>query len=388
MILTVAVFAFLFTPTLYITIVCITVIFTIITAFRARWRRDYNHSKLCWSAYQTSLYTGHVSHVRLQPKVHSFTYPIFFFLIDLSESWTLFQQSYSTLWPLSLFMQFNDCDHLKNGEGLLHGKEDPNSLGTSSSSSSLDNSLTARIQRLVAERTQGKYVMDTNTQPILLLTHLSYFGYCFNPVSFYYILKSKDDPTIEVIVAEVSNTPWLEMKCYVLHPDSMDMLTQEGSSFQRENPQTLHCIFPKIFHVSPFMDMNHMYDWTFTNQHLPTTTTTPIRSSHQTHQEQITVSTSMKQKSTGIHYFNAFLRLKRQWLHPTTVAIQLLILPFFCIIIQLWIHWEALRLMIKGIVFIPHPEGTTTRASRIIELLIKPFVFLYDKLNTNLKRDT
>jgi DUF1365 family protein len=337
------VFALLFAPTAYITIVLITLAFTVVTALRAR----FSHRP--WSSYQTALFSGHVSHVRFQPKVHSFSYPIFFFLIDLSESYALFQQSYSALWPLNKLMQLNDCDHLKNGEGLCTDKSN-------------DNSLAARIQRLVAERTVGKYIVNS-TQPILLLTHLSYFGYCFNPVSFYYILKSKEDPTIEAIVAEVSNTPWLEMKCYVLHPDSTD-ISQEGSC--KRETKALNYLFPKQFHVSPFMDMEHMYDWTFSDQ--------PKQS--------ITVSTSMKKAPSGVQYFNAFLSLRRKSLNPITVGIKLLCLPFFCVIIQIWIHFEAARLMLKGIAFIPHPEGATTRASRIIEMVVRPIVFLYDKYHS------
>jgi len=44
--------------------------------------------------------------------------------------------------------------------------------------------LASAVRELVAERTgvrpQG---------PIRLLTHLRYFGYCFNPVSFYYCFE-------------------------------------------------------------------------------------------------------------------------------------------------------------------------------------------------------
>jgi DUF1365 family protein len=43
--------------------------------------------------------------------------------------------------------------------------------------------------------------------PVRLLTHLSYFGYCFNPVSFYYCFAA-DGVTLETIVAEVNNTPF------------------------------------------------------------------------------------------------------------------------------------------------------------------------------------
>jgi DUF1365 family protein len=330
-----------------VAVIFVTCLFTLITVFRAILHRR------TWSSYQTALFRGRVSHVRFQPKVHSFSYPIFFFLIDLFETSQLFQdssdksksehESYPDLWPLSTIMSFHDRDHLKNGEGI--------------SRDGSNNTLWARIQRLVTERTCGKITLHPS-QPILLLTHLSYFGYCFNPVSFYYILKSENDDTIEAIVAEVSNTPWLEMKCYVLHPDSIDL---QGGSSTRDT-KTIHYIFPKRFHVSPFMDMDHMYDWTFSSNIIQT----------------LTVSTGMKKATSGEQYFNAFLNVSRKSLYPTTLCLQLLYLPFFCIIVQIWIHFEAARLMLKGIVFIPHPQGSTTRASRIIERVTRPFFFIFN----------
>ncbi len=51
--------------------------------------------------------------------------------------------------------------------------------------------------------------------PIRLLTHLRYFGYCFNPVSFYYCYDPSGQDIVAV-VAEVTNTPWGERHCYVL----------------------------------------------------------------------------------------------------------------------------------------------------------------------------
>ena len=70
--------------------------------------------------------------------------------------------------------------------------------------------LKTSVQQLVREHT-GK----TPDGPIRLLTHLSYFGYCQNPVSFYYCF-SADGETLETVVAEVTNTPWGERRCYVL----------------------------------------------------------------------------------------------------------------------------------------------------------------------------
>ena len=64
--------------------------------------------------------------------------------------------------------------------------------------------LSEEIRALVGARTgvrpQG---------PVRLLTNLRYFGLCFNPVSFYYCFED-DGQSVAAVVAEVTNTPWLE----------------------------------------------------------------------------------------------------------------------------------------------------------------------------------
>jgi DUF1365 family protein len=57
---------------------------------------------------------------------------------------------------------------------------------------------------------------------VMLLTHLCYYGYNFSPVSLHYIILNKDSNKIEATVREVSNMPWTEMYCYVLHPNSVN----------------------------------------------------------------------------------------------------------------------------------------------------------------------
>ena len=91
--------------------------------------------------------------------------------------------------------------------------------------------------------------------PIRVLTHLRYFGYVFNPVSFYYCFEP-DGKNIVAIVAEVNNTPWGERHCYVLNARS------------RANPEESwrwYLCFgfqaAKAMHVSPFMPMDMRYDW-------------------------------------------------------------------------------------------------------------------------------
>lgn len=84
-----------------------------------------------------------------------------------------------------------------------------------------------------------------------------YFGYVFNPVSFYYIFDGSKN--LKCVVAEVSNTPWLEQHSYVLHQHSSDI----SRSKRLASGDGLNFLFLKKFHVSPFHGMEYVYDWDF-----------------------------------------------------------------------------------------------------------------------------
>jgi len=293
-------------------------------------------------------------------------------------------------------MQFRESDHLKNGEGLVDSDSNDND---SDQDRTPDNSIRMRICRLVKEKTKGK-CNPSAEQRIILVTHLAYYGYCFNPVSFYYVLKRKQGSNginesqeveeIDAIVAEVSNTPWNEMQCYVLHPDSVDVNEVKAGRSRSADvdtavskfPQATECeisgddqdddskwksinyIFNKAFHVSPFMTMDHIYDWTF---FMP-------------RHDRITVSTSMI-KGGKIPYFNAYFDIWRQPFTPFRLCYQLVRMPVYCAIIQIWIHIEAFWLFFKGVEFIPHPEGSETAASQLIAKLMTPFFMAKDWLS-------
>ncbi|MBV9806934.1 MAG: DUF1365 domain-containing protein, partial [Solirubrobacterales bacterium] len=100
------------------------------------------------------------------------------------------------------------------------------------------------LERAVRDRVAA----DTGVRPrgpIRVLTQLSSFGHCFNPVSFYYCFEDTTD-RLESVVAEVTNTPWGERHAYVL-----------GGPDERRGVLTGE--FDKALHVSPFMDMDHRY---------------------------------------------------------------------------------------------------------------------------------
>lgn len=161
--------------------------------------------------------------------------------------------------------------------------------------------------------------------PIRLLTHLRYFGYIFNPVSFYYCYD-KDDTRVETIVAEITNTPWKERHAYVL---------PAGNATQGE--RVMHFEFDKSFHVSPFMPMDVRYDWRFS---------APGDA----------LLVHMKNFRQGARAFDATLTLARKEISSTSLAGALLQFPAMTAQVTTAIYWQALKLMAKRTPFFTHPN--------------------------------
>jgi hypothetical protein len=162
--------------------------------------------------------------------------------------------------------------------------------------------------------------------PIRLLTHLRYFGYCFNPASFYYCYDDSDI-RVETIVVEIHNTPWGERHCYVF-----------GDS-QNEHPvdHWRRYRFNKNFHVSPFIDMDIQYDWRF---RVPG--------------DIIRVHMIDIEKHKKL--FDATLMLKRQPISHKGLTRVLIKYPLMTMKVTTMIHFQALRLLLKNTPFFTHPK--------------------------------
>jgi DUF1365 family protein len=175
------------------------------------------------------------------------------------------------------------------------------------------------VRDLVRERTDRR-----PAGPIRLLTHLSYFGYCFNPVSFYYCF----DPSgarVETIVAEVNNTPWGERYCYILD-EAMD---RGATGFKRYAPA-------KQMHVSPFMEMDVDYDWRFS-------------------EPREVIAIHMENARNGQKIFDATLDLQRVEIGADSLARIIVSYPFMTLKVIAGIHWQALRLWLKKVPVYDHP---------------------------------
>ena len=161
--------------------------------------------------------------------------------------------------------------------------------------------------------------------PIRILTHLRYFGFCFNPVSFYYCFDTTDSK-LEMIMAEVTNTPWNERHSYII-----DKKMLKGSK------KNLVAELEKKLHVSPFWGMDHQYEWLFSEP-----------------DESLLVN--MKNFKSKVKVFDATLTMKRKALTIKNLLISVLRFPFITLIVVYRIHWQALKLWIKKAPFFVHPS--------------------------------
>jgi len=244
----------------------------------------------------------------MKPVLHEFSYRMFMMYLDLSELPEVFRGRWFWSIRRPALARFRREDHL--GDPAIP----------------LDQAVRDLVRNRTGVRPSG---------PIRLLTQLSYFGYVFNPVSFYYCY-SADDSELECIVAEVNNTPWGEQHCYVLPT----RLSHEKGGTRRYFPN-------KEMHVSPFMPMDIDYDWRFN---------TPGSR----------LSVHMENAHKGGKIFDATLVLEREEIAARSLARVLISFPFMTLKIILAIHWQALKLWLKGVPVHDHP-GKKPKTARTAE---------------------
>ncbi len=167
--------------------------------------------------------------------------------------------------------------------------------------------------------------------PVRLLTQLRYFGIYFSPINLFYCFDEAGQG-VEAIVAEVSNTPWLERHHYVL-----------WSGNQSLGGDRLRYAHRKDFHVSPFMSMDAEYRWQLT----------PPGSDLNLHLESF---------STGRSLFNASMTLSRRPLNNRQLAKLLLRFPVTSARVTGAIYYQALKLWMKKCPFYPHPKQTARQS--------------------------
>ncbi|WP_411827178.1 DUF1365 domain-containing protein [Luteolibacter sp. AS25] len=172
-----------------------------------------------------SVYEATITHTRVSPGKHAFSYRVFMFAIDLDHFPKLPLLSRNRLNIFSI----DDRDHIRT-----------------------DPEKNTR-QNLTDFLAQNGSPIPPDAK-VTLLTFPRVLGYSFNPVSFYYISSPAGLPI--TAVAEVTNT-FREMKLYPLGtPDAQEKFDHTT---------------PKEFYVSPFSDPNDTFHFRL---HQPTDTWT------------------------------------------------------------------------------------------------------------------
>lgn len=243
------------------------------------------------NACSSAVYEGSVTHRRHLPSSHAFSYRMTQLYLDLDEIDEVFRSRW--LWSTRRpnLAEWRRSDYL--GPAAMP----------------LADAVRQRVQRETGRAPSG---------PIRMLSHLRYGGYVFNPVTFYYCYDRSGE-ALEVVVAEITNTPWGERHAYVL---STEQAQQHGRALAWQ--------FDKQFHVSPFMAMDRRYDWRFT----------PPGDDLRVH---------MQVYRGEACEFDATLALQRRVLDGASLARVLWRYPLMTAQVIGAIHWQAFRLWLKNI---------------------------------------
>ena len=232
------------------------------------------------------IYNGFVSHTRFKPVKHSLKYNTFSLLIDLDELNILSKNNLIFSFNRFNIFSFYNKDH-GGRDGMCLKKWVKNNL--------------------------NKFGIAQDINTIKLLCYPRIFGYVFNPLSIFFIYNSK--AKLISILYEVKNT-FGEQHTYIFKVD--------------EDSETLQNNCEKKFFVSPFMDLNSKYYFKIL---------IPNKS----------LSIIINQRDNDGKLLFASQDGVRSDLNSKNLLFSYLKHPLMTLKIISAIHFEALRLWLKGI---------------------------------------
>jgi uncharacterized protein len=244
--------------------------------------------------FRSSLYVGTVMHRRLRPRHHKFRYRAFWLLVDLDELPTLTRR-------LRLF---------SHNRGNLFGLHDADHGDGSA------RPLGLQVQHHLAEAG-----IETAGGSIKLLCMPRTLGYSFNPLSIYFCYRA--DTALAALLYEVHNT-FGQRHSYVIPVDAA--------------PGTLRQHCRKMLYVSPFMDMDVGYEFRVKG---PT--------------ERLAIA--IRVSAAAGEMMHASLAGVRRELTDQALLRMFLTIPFITHKVTAAIHWEALRLWLKGLRLLRRPAS-------------------------------
>ena len=238
---------------------------------------------------KSSLYVGSVFHCRLAPKPHRFRYRLFWLLLDLGELPSLDRRLKVFSHNRHNLFSLFDRDHGDGGASTLRAQAD------------------------WLLEAQG---IDTGGGPIRLLCMPRTLGYGFNPISVYFCHHL--DGALAALIYEVHNT-FGERHRHVL------AVANKGRAVRQACAKSLF--------VSPFLPMGLRYDFHVSSP--GETLTVAIRASGPDGVVLRAALTAQRRDLTDANLLKAGFAFPVEAM-KTTAAI----------------HWEALRLWLKGVAYL------------------------------------
>ncbi len=246
-----------------------------------------------------ALYVGEVMHARLKPIGHRFSYRVMSLLIDLDRLDAADRRSPLFGVNRAALYSFHEADH---------GARDGSSL------------------RLYAQCRAAEHGVDLTGGRVQLLCYPRLLGFTFNPLSVFFCFRAGGE--LSLVIYEVRNT-FGDIHAYVL-PVKPGELSDAGLRQQQE----------KLFHVSPFIEMAMRYHFRVA----PPQQRVKLR--------------ILETDREGPLLAASFIGTRRSL---TTAALlrAFFALPLVTLKIVAAIHWEALRLWLKGARPVQRPNAAT-----------------------------
>ena len=241
------------------------------------------------------LYPARVMHRRLIAPFYRFVYRVFYLLLDIDR---IDEAARSLrLFSHNRFnvLSFHDRDH---------GAQRPGQL------------------RVWAERLLGQNDIQLDGGRIRLLCMPRLFGFAFNPITLWYC--EHRDGQLRAVIVEVRNT-FGERHCY--------LLASGGAPLSYEGPHEKE----KCFHVSPFFDLVGRYRFSLSEPG-----------------ERLRVA--LHETREGIPILDATVAAERRALNDWNILKQVLMMPLMTLKVVAGIHWEALKIWLRGARFHSKPQ--------------------------------
>ena len=238
------------------------------------------------SLFNSCIYSGFVTHRRFKPKRHFFTYKTFSLLIDLKELENLGKKINFFSYNKFNILSFYDVDH---------GPRD-------------GNSLTNWVKDILANAK-----IDIGSGTVKLLCYPRFFGFVFNPLSIFYCYD--ENLNLKAVLYEVKNT-FNEQHTYVFSVSPSSNLILHKCN--------------KKFYVSPFIEMITFYNFRLLK---------PAK----------ILNVFIKQGDEEGTLLTACQIGQRVEMSSKNLLFQFLKHPLMSFKVILAIHFEALRLWIKGV---------------------------------------